>query len=218
MPSFADRSVNSTHFAMQRRTTAAFHQAKANAAQAWMEKYPAESAWLSAQAPSFGFAASLLSSLHKWGQLTDKQLATVQRLASAPSPDDRAAAAPTVSIDAIEGAFYRAKEAGLAHPKLRLDTFTFSPAPAGGKNPGAVYVKEGGVYLGKVAGGKLFTVSSVDQSTTDRILAVASDPKAAAIAYGQKFGKCSVCARDLTDEESISAGIGPVCAKKYGWA
>jgi hypothetical protein len=44
-------------------------------------------------------------------------------------------------------------------------------------------VKEDGVYLGKVAGGKLFTVSTVDQATTDRILAVAADPKAAAIAY-----------------------------------
>jgi len=215
---FADRSVNSTHFAMQRRGTANFIRAQANVAQAWMEKYPAESAWLSAQAPTFGFAASLLSSLHKWGKLTDNQLAAVQRLLSAPSREDRAAAAPTVNIDAIEGAFYRAKEAGLAHPKLRLDTFTFSPAPAGGKNPGAVYVKEGGAYLGKVAGGKLFTLSSVDQSTTDRILAVAADPQAAAIAYGRKFGKCSVCARDLTDDESIANGIGPVCAKKYGWA
>jgi hypothetical protein len=81
-----------------------------------------------------------------------------------------------------------------------------------------VYVKEGGAYLGKVAGGKLFTLSSVDRAVTDRILAVAADPQAAAIAYGRKFGKCSVCARDLTDDESIANGIGPVCAKKYGWA
>jgi hypothetical protein len=107
---FADRSVNSTHFAMERRRTSAFLLTKANEAQAWMTAHPAESAWLTAQAPSFGFAASLLSSLHKWGKLTDNQLLAVQRLC-APRPD-----APTLNIDAIEGAFYRAKEAGLERP------------------------------------------------------------------------------------------------------
>jgi hypothetical protein len=83
---------------MQRRGTANFIRAQANVAQAWMEQYPAESAWLSAQAPTFGFAASLLSSLHKWGKLTDNQLAAVQRLLSAPSREDRAAAAPTRAV------------------------------------------------------------------------------------------------------------------------
>lgn len=39
-----------------------------------------------------------------------------------------------------------------------------------------------------------------------------------AIAYGKKFGRCAVCNRELTDEESIERGIGPVCADRMGWA
>lgn len=33
--------------------------------------------------------------------------------------------------------------------------------------------------------------------------------------YGKLYGQCIVCARTLTDEESIAAGIGPICAGKF---
>lgn len=48
------------------------------------------------------------------------------------------------------------------------------------------------------------------ESTTAR------DPRAAAIAYGQRTGTCSCCGRELTRHSSIDAGIGPVCATKWG--
>lgn len=32
---------------------------------------------------------------------------------------------------------------------------------------------------------------------------------------GRATGRCCVCARELTDAESIAAGIGPVCAAKF---
>lgn len=35
--------------------------------------------------------------------------------------------------------------------------------------------------------------------------------------YGVLYGTCCVCGRTLTNEESIEAGIGPVCAGKKGW-
>jgi hypothetical protein len=34
-------------------------------------------------------------------------------------------------------------------------------------------------------------------------------------AYGVLYGVCCVCARMLTDENSIAAGIGPICASKF---
>lgn len=37
----------------------------------------------------------------------------------------------------------------------------------------------------------------------------------AAKAFGQLYGFCCVCARDLTDETSIAEGIGPVCAGRF---
>lgn len=33
--------------------------------------------------------------------------------------------------------------------------------------------------------------------------------------FGKAFGVCGVCARLLTNPESIAAGIGPICAMKY---
>lgn len=36
-------------------------------------------------------------------------------------------------------------------------------------------------------------------------------------AFGALYGVCCVCGRTLTDEESIAAGIGPVCVGKGGW-
>lgn len=42
-------------------------------------------------------------------------------------------------------------------------------------------------------------------------------PRAAAIRYGKELGACSICNRELTNNDSIEAGIGPVCAQKAGW-
>lgn len=30
-------------------------------------------------------------------------------------------------------------------------------------------------------------------------------------------GVCCICGRELTNHASIDAGIGPICADKYGW-
>lgn len=47
--------------------------------------------------------------------------------------------------------------------------------------------------------------------------AIADNPREAAINYGKQLGRCSICNRELTDADSIAAGIGPVCAEKVGW-
>jgi hypothetical protein len=42
------------------------------------------------------------------------------------------------------------------------------------------------------------------------------DPLAAAKKYGKLSGRCCSCGRDLTDPASIEAGIGPICAQRFG--
>lgn len=37
-----------------------------------------------------------------------------------------------------------------------------------------------------------------------------------AAAFGALYGICCNCGRDLTDEDSIARGIGPICAKNFG--
>lgn len=36
-----------------------------------------------------------------------------------------------------------------------------------------------------------------------------------AAAFGHLYGRCIVCSRTLTDEDSIARGIGPVCAERF---
>jgi len=197
-----------------------------NSLEAFAAEQPVVWQWMNEQAEKFEFAASLLEALKKYGRLTEKQLVSATKCAvgwqerKAKWAAERAinkAKAQDVSIVAIETAFGNARESGIKWPKLRLDTFTFSPAGESGKNPGAVYVKEGEQYLGKVLQGKFFKVRDCSTEQEERVLAAANDPKSAAIAYGKKFGSCSVCNRELSNQESIDLGIGPVCAGKFGW-
>jgi hypothetical protein len=166
----------------------------------FIEANPAEYDWLVAKAPSFSFASSVLSALHRYGNLTPNQLSAIQRCVakdSAPRPEPVPSA--QVDVSPIEVAF------------------VFSPAPVTGKNAGSIYVKSEGVYLGKVTGGKLFTSRDASPESASQISEVLADPRSSAIAYGKTFGKCSVCNRDLSDPESVALGIGPVCAKRFGW-
>jgi hypothetical protein len=211
----------------QRRATAKV-DAQATKVAEWKEANPTETAWMESSAPRFEFAKSMLDALNKYGHLTEKQMATVQRLTVQSAERQaqyqaerqaKAETAPEVSVEAIEVAFNNAKQSGVKHPKLRLESFVFSPASESGKNAGAIYVKSkgDGVYLGKVMGGRLFTSRDCTSEAAQRITAVASDPKQAAIAYGMEFGSCSVCGRQLTDSDSVARGIGPICSEKYGF-
>ena len=204
------------------------------------EAYPTEAAWIEARRVGFDFAGSMYEAVRKYGDLTERQLAAVQRMvikdadreaqrvAKAAESAQIAAAAPAVaqaSLEKIEAAFASAKAASIKYPKMRLDAFVFNPAPATGRNAGAIYVKSSerqgedgkGQYLGKILAGKFLRVRECTQDEEARIVAAASDPEAAAVAFGQKFGACSICGRELTDADSIARGIGPICAERMGW-
>lgn len=46
--------------------------------------------------------------------------------------------------------------------------------------------------------------------------AIDEDTMAAAVAFGRESGECSQCGSPLSNQKSIDAGIGPVCAKNLG--
>ena len=123
-----------------------------------------------------------------------------------------------VDVSAIATSFAAARANHIQRPKLRLGNVVFSLAPDHGKNAGAIYVKTGEVYLGKIADGRFHPVRDCDATLAAHVIEVASDPHRAAKAYGQHTGKCSCCGRPLTNGESIDLGIGPICRDKYGWA
>lgn len=188
-------------------------QAAMHAAIAWGAQNPAELEWLEAQASAGNqFARSLGDFLCEHGYLTERQVEAVRRNLT----QAQAAAAPVeITIARIEAAFNHARESGLKRLRLNLDTFEFKPAKEGGRNAGGIYVTEGGAYLGKVMGGKFLRTRECSDDQERRIVAAASDPSAAAKAYGQRTGTCCVCKRELTAEESIDRFMGPICASRY---
>lgn len=163
------------------------------------------------------FACSLLGGLNRYGSLTEKQVAAVERAMERDIEQARRhEEAPQVQITAIETAFQSALSKGIKHPKLVFAEFKFVQ----GRSPATILVyasDESRTYYGRVTGGKFFASSVCSRDTEHAVLAVAADPHNQAVAYGKKFGKCSACSRTLTDEKSVVAGIGPVCRKVYGW-
>lgn len=189
--------------------------------QAWAEANPTEMAWIIRKAPNFGFAASMADAVRKYGSLTDNQMGAVRRCMAQETAREharvadelaRAARAIAVNIAPILTAFATAQENGVRFPKLRLDTFRFNLSAKG-----PIYVKEGALYLGKITAGAFTTSRECTPDQQARILAVCADPKAAAIAYGQRFSSCCICGRELSNKESVDLGIGPICAGRFGW-
>jgi Family of unknown function (DUF6011) len=185
--------------------------------------HPAAYAWMTTS--QSGFARSLLAGLKRYGSLTPKQPAAAEKCAVQDAERavekalgvDPVSTAPAITVEKIETALQSARSHGIKRPKLILDTFKFTLAPASGKNPGAIYVKQEAEYLGKIQNAKFVCSSICDSERRDRVIALAADPAAAAKAHGLKTGVCSCCGRALTDPKSVAAGIGPVCAKNYGW-
>lgn len=189
----------------------------------------AEYNWLYANNGRFEFATSVFEALNKYGRLSDGQLNAVRRCvvrdeerreAAIIAKAQAQASAPSCDVSKIEATFATAQSNGVKRPKMRLADFIFSLAPATGRNAGAIYVvaREDKSYLGKVQGGRFVrnTYNCTEEQAAE-IAKVASDPHAAAVAYGQRFGQCSICGRELTKGESIDRMMGPICADKYGF-
>lgn len=118
------------------------------------------------------------------------------------------------------------KGKGLKFPKVtffgpeRNGELKLSLAGAASKNPGAVFVKLNGEYLGSIAADG--TVRGALAKRTDVLSLIdtfAADPATHAAAYGKLSGCCSFCLAKLSDDRdgsSVEVGYGPVCAKNYG--
>ena len=203
--------------------------AKAEAEKAYREANPEVCAWIDAKASTFGFAASMQTAISQWGNLTLGQLDAVKRMMAKDAERKvadvaRAETAPIADqagIDRLKLAFdtavaYSAAKGLKKSPKITVGSLVISPAKATSKNPGALYVKQAGEYLGKIAGGRFFAVRECSAEQEANVLKFVADPKAASEVYGRETGTCCVCNATLTSEWRLR-GIGPVCAEKFGW-
>jgi len=196
--------------------------------QEWRNANQAEIAWLETTADRqrtreqpWRFPLELAEALTTYGTLTDNQLAAVRKCMARDKERQTARAAeqaaPTVDTGALKAAFNRATSKGLRYPRITIGNIVLKPAPATGKNPGAIYVTDNGTYLGRIDGGKFFRTRDCTDAQGAQVLAFAQDPAAAAKAYGIRTGVCCVCNATLTNAESIARGVGPICAEKFGF-
>ena len=186
-------------------------------------------AWMTkAASTGFEFAESLLGAIAKYGDLTERQLATAERLTAAQAERDAAratkaaeakAAAPEVNVGRLEAAFAAAKANKLKWPKITIGEIRISPAGENSTNRGALYVKNRvtDLYLGKVMNGQFFASRDCSAEAKAEVTKLLNDPMAYAEAYGKQTGNCCICSRELTDPQSVARGIGPICADKFGW-
>ncbi len=125
-------------------------------------------------------------------------------------------------FEALFNAFEAAKSKGAKRLTLRFNGINVKP----NRDLSALWVtsqteKEEGnyglqpKYLGKVT--RIGIDSRLSDDVQQTIMLAANDPLTAAIQYGKVSGECSCCGRELTDPASIKAGIGPICATKFGW-
>jgi hypothetical protein len=168
------------------------------------------------------FIVSLASQLFTRGSLSDKQVAAWHRgkekLEAIRAERAAEAKKAEVSVDLapIREMFETAVENGYKKPTYRAEGLIINRAPDTGNNPGALYVKnEEQTYLGKILGTTFKPVRG-GESAAEALLAIAADPLAAALRYGQRTGRCACCGRELTNHASIDAGIGPICKDKWG--
>lgn len=186
--------------------------------EAFMGKHPAEAGWIIQKAPSFEFAASLKEAVEKYGDLTDNQMAAVRKCLAkdadrsvnpAPQREERAAG---IDLANLVACFQRAHEAALKRFTLRFDGVHFQ---ADKNDPTVIWVSQAGygtAKYGRIASGTFRPGREATPEVLARIAEIAKDPMAAALAYAQVTSSCSVCGRHLENQDSVDAGIGPICA------
>lgn len=73
------------------------------------------------------------------------------------------------------------------------------------------------VFYGRVSpGGSFHATRGCPAEVIEVLSDLAVDPVAKTAAEGRRTGACCFCARELSTNESLAAGYGPVCAEKYG--
>jgi len=161
------------------------------------------------------FANSLVQQYGMKGDLTENQWNAAERmiLKTRATAERKASMTRDVDVSRIKELLESAK---VKKPVFRVDELSFSLAPVSGKNAGAVYVKRGSDYQGKIVGGTFTPSSGCAKGTSDNIVTVSADPRGEAVRHGKETGRCSCCGRTLTDPVSIELGIGPICINNWG--
>lgn len=170
-----------------------------------------------------GFVSSLIKQFETKGRLSPKQVSWAVKLTLA-------ATKPMIVKETIGdyntlATSFKAIDSPKLIFSLRGETSVrLTASPKHGKNPDHIYVKLNGEYAGKITPtGDFQNVRTLNfqglKSLVDMFTMIESFGLSEYIThYGKDSGICCCCGRELTDPQSISAGIGPVCAVRWNIA
>lgn len=186
-----------------------------------------------------GFASSLIKQWDKKAHLSDKQIYWVKKLSQDAVVQGDDGGPHSISIDNGKNLLGLFEKAGT---KLKFPSISFSLNTSDGIMPvvvrrsgtksqytGQLNLTDGGPfgmshYYGRVdlEGEYWPSKNPVVQQHLQTMICFlrdfAVDPHATAFEHGHKSGHCCFCNRKLTEEKSLAAGYGPVCAKNWGLA
>jgi hypothetical protein len=156
------------------------------------------------------FYKNMILAVAKYGSLTEKQHAAVERGMAKAAAKEKAKAESTgeaLDISSLSG--YYAVPNGETRLKVRVRKAT------NGRWAGWIFVDDGAAYGSRQNYGRQAPGGTYTGDIVDALKAILADPYEAMVAYGKLTGTCGACGRLLEDEASIEAGIGPICAKKF---
>lgn len=142
--------------------------------------------------------------------VSERQAAFAAKLVEWAQPRKPASGAtPVARVDALHAVMQR-------HAQFFLGDVTLSRR----NGDQLVWIKHSAAerVVGKIDNGEvtLWSRPGVDNAAVRGLLEeVDGAPLATAIKFGRASGRCCSCGRDLTDPDSIAAGIGPICATKF---
>ena len=175
------------------------------------------------------FAFSLISGFKRYGRISDKQrywLVTLAERSDNPQKAPERVKTAIGDLAALNALFDKAAQ-NLKHPSFIFDVdgvgIKVSVAGPTSKAPGTLNVTTQGsfenrTWFGRILKDGQFEASpraNIPSALVDGLKNFAKDPAGQAALYGQKFGICCFCSRELTDGRSIHVGYGPICAEKW---
>lgn len=177
------------------------------------------------------FVESINRRLYQYGSLTDRQREAIDRIiqdhATPEGGRERQSRVYRQRFPALISFF---GYAAISNPRARvtIERPNFRLViryVSRGKNEGGLYLSNGvransgeaDIYYGKITRtGEFHPSAHCTDAVVNMILEFEESPKNAAFRYGKRTNRCCFCDQQLTDERSVAAGYGQVCAMHYG--
>lgn len=177
------------------------------------ELYGAAEAYAKAYEGDFAYMVEMRDKVRRFAGLSDGQAKGVLNCMAAEGKRTTKAARLTITVDQEipEGKYDVETIDGTFRLKVRRYGHTTN-----------VYIEDdradyGWSRVASIRDGILTPGYAANDETNEAILCLASEhAQLFAVAYGKRTGRCGICGRELTDPASIAAGIGPICAQRFG--